>query len=49
MRRTLVVVLAVLGVLGVLAPSAFAQAPAPKVTIDGFLDQTTSWSNNMSI
>ncbi len=49
MRRTLAVVLAVLGVLGVLAPSAFAQAPAPKVTIDGFLDQTTSWSNNLSI
>jgi hypothetical protein len=49
MRRTLAVALAVLGVLGVLAPSAFAQAPAPKVTIDGFLDQTTSWSNNLSI
>jgi len=49
MRRTLVVALAVLALLGVVAPAAFAQAPAPKVTVEGFLDQTTVWSSNASV
>lgn len=49
MRRNLVVGLAVLAFLGVVAPPVFAQAPAPKVTVEGFLDQTTVWSNNMSV
>ena len=43
MRRSLVVVLAVLGML---APPSFAQAPAPKVTINGLVDFVASaWSN----
>ncbi len=42
MRRSLVVVLAVLAILGMLAPPSFAQAPAPKVTINGLVDFVTS-------
>ncbi len=49
MRRTLVVAVAVLAFLGAVVPAAFAQAPAPKVTVEGFLDQATVWSNNMSV
>jgi len=49
MRRSLTVAFAVLALLGVLAPPVFAQAPAPKVTIEGFIDQTTTWDHNMSI
>jgi hypothetical protein len=49
MRRSVTVALAVLALLGVLVPPAFAQAPAPKVTIEGFLDQTTSYTNNISL
>ena len=49
MRRYLSVAVAVLAFLGVLAPPAFAQAPAPKVTIEGLVDQTFTYSNNMSI
>ena len=37
MRRYWVVALAVLTLLGVLSPPAFAQAPAPKVSITGFI------------
>jgi hypothetical protein len=48
MRRSLVVVLAVLVVLGVLAPPSFAQAPAPKVTINGLVDFATTAYKNMS-
>lgn len=48
MRSYLVVAVAVLAFLGVVAPPAFAQAPAPKVTVEGFLDQTTAWSKNVS-
>jgi hypothetical protein len=44
-----VVAVAVLAFLGAVAPAAFAQAPAPKVTVEGFLDQTTAWSNNGSV
>jgi hypothetical protein len=44
-----VVAVAVLAFLGAVAPAAFAQAPAPKVTVEGFLDQTTAWSNNASV
>src|SRR5207245_7981591 len=49
MRRGLTVAFAVLALLGVLAPPVFAQAPAPKVTIEGFIDQTTTAEQNMSI
>jgi hypothetical protein len=50
MRRSVVVVLAVLAILGLLAPPSFAQAPAPKVTITGLVDFVTTayknWSQN---
>lgn len=48
MRRSVVVVLAVLVLLGMLAPPAFAQAPAPKVTINGLVDFVTSAYKNWS-
>ena len=48
MRRSLVVVLAVLAILGLLAPPSFAQAPAPKVTINGLVDFVTSAYKNWS-
>jgi hypothetical protein len=47
MRRTLVVVACLVAVLGTLAPAAFAQAPAPKVTINGLFDQITSAGRNL--
>jgi len=46
MRRTLAVVACVVTLLG-LAPAAFAQAPAPKVTIVGLFDQVTSGGKNI--
>src|SRR5437867_256743 len=46
MRRSVVVVLAVLVTLGMLAPPSFAQAPAPKVTINGLVDFVTSAYKN---
>jgi hypothetical protein len=46
MRRTLAVVACVVILLG-LAPAAFAQAPAPKVTITGLFDQVTSAGKNL--
>jgi hypothetical protein len=46
MRRTLAVVACLVVVLG-LAPVAFAQAPAPKVTINGLFDQVTSTGRNI--
>jgi hypothetical protein len=48
MRRSLVVVLAVLAILGLLAPPSFAQAPAPKVTINGLVDFVTTAYKNWS-
>jgi hypothetical protein len=48
MRRTAVVVLAVLVTVGVLAPPSFAQAPAPKVTINGLVDFVTTAYKNLS-
>ena len=50
MRRSLVVVFAVLVVLGMLAPQSFAQAPAPKVTINGLVDFVTSayWNSDQN-
>ena len=44
MRRSRVLVLAVLAVLS-MAPPVAAQ---PKVTITGFMDSVTSWTNNLS-
>jgi hypothetical protein len=52
MRRVLSV-LAVLVTVGMLAPPVFAQAPAaapaPQVTINGFIQQVTSWTHNLSL
>jgi hypothetical protein len=48
MRRSVVVVLAVLVILGLLAPPSFAQAPAPKVTINGLVDFVTTAYKNWS-
>jgi hypothetical protein len=52
MRRSyLAGALVALLVVVALAPSVFAQAPpapAPKVTITGFLDTVTSWTKNLS-
>src|SRR5262245_43790484 len=42
MRRSALILLAVLVGLGLLAPPSFAQAPAPKVTINGLVDFVTS-------
>jgi len=47
MRRTVAVVTCLVAILGVLAPAAFAQAPAPKVTIVGLFDQITSAGRNL--
>jgi len=46
MRRTCAVLVCVVAVLGLVAP-AFAQAPAPKVTITGLFDQVTSGGRNI--
>ena len=46
MRRTLVVVLALIAAVGLLAPPVMAQAPAPKVTINGLIDFSASVSKN---
>jgi hypothetical protein len=46
MRRTLAVVACLVAILG-LVPAAFAQAPAPKVTIVGLFDQITSAGSNI--
>lgn len=46
MRRTLAVVACVVALLG-LVPAAFAQAPAPKVTIVGLFDQVTAAGANI--
>src|SRR5215475_1147330 len=48
MRRLLVFAVAVVAVFGMLAPPAMAQAPAPKVTITGFIDELGTYTSNMS-
>ncbi|MBI4638876.1 MAG: hypothetical protein HY727_21275 [Candidatus Rokubacteria bacterium] len=48
MRKTVAVAAALVAILGMLAPPVFAQAPAPKVTISGFVDNISSWSHNLS-
>jgi hypothetical protein len=48
MRKTVLALLAVFVALAMLAPPALAQAPAPKVTINGLIDNISSWSRNMS-
>ena len=53
MRRFLTVVASVFVILVLLAPYAGAQTPpagpTPKVTINGVIDNVTSWSKNMSL
>jgi hypothetical protein len=50
MKRTHVVavLLVALALVGLAAPLAYAQAPAPKVTINGLIDQVMSYSRNIS-
>src|SRR5436309_10646040 len=47
MRRTVAVVACLVAILGLVAPAAFAQAPTPKVTINGLFDQITSGGSNL--
>ncbi len=54
MRRFLAVVASVFVILLLLAPYAGAQTtpaagPTPKVTINGLIDNVTSWNRNMSL
>ncbi len=47
MKRTSLAVLVVaLALVGLLAPVAFAQAPAPKVSINGLIDNVTAYTHN---
>jgi len=47
MRRLLVIAVALVAVFGMVVP-AMAQAPAPKVTITGIIDQIGTYTSNMS-
>ena len=48
MRRLLAVAIALVVVFGVMAAPAYAQAPAPKVTINGLVDFVTTYYSNWS-
>jgi len=48
-RTSLAVLMIALAILALAAPLAYAQAPAPKVSITGFIDNVTSYSNNIDI
>jgi hypothetical protein len=50
MKRTSVVavLMIALGLVALAAPMAYAQAPAPKVTINGLIDQVMTYSRNIS-
>ncbi len=47
MRRLLAVAVSLVAVFGLVVP-AMAQAPAPKVTITGTIDQIGTYTENMS-
>jgi hypothetical protein len=47
-RTSLAVLMIALALVALAAPLAYAQAPAPKVTINGLIDNVTSYSNNIS-
>ena len=46
-RTSLAVLMIALAIVALAAPLAFAQAPAPKVTINGLIDNVTSYSQNI--
>jgi len=45
-RTSLAVLMIALALVALAAPLAYAQAPAPKVTINGFIDSVTAYSQN---
>jgi len=47
-RTTLAVLMLALALVALAAPMAYAQAPTPKVTINGLIDNLTSYSRNVS-
>jgi hypothetical protein len=47
-RTSLAVLMVALALVALAAPMAFAQAPAPKVTINGLIDNLTSYSQNVA-
>jgi hypothetical protein len=47
-RTSLAVLMIALALVALAAPLAYAQAPAPKVTINGLIDNVTSYSQNIS-
>ncbi|MGH2605753.1 MAG: hypothetical protein ACRDG5_04110, partial [Anaerolineales bacterium] len=47
-RTSLAVLMIALALVALAAPMAFAQAPAPKVTINGLIDNLMSYSQNIS-
>src|SRR4026208_1617471 len=47
-RTTLAVLMIALAILAMAAPMAYAQAPAPKVTIHGLIDNVTAYSENLA-
>jgi hypothetical protein len=47
-RTTLAVLMLALALVALAAPLAYAQAPAPKVTINGLIDNLTTYSRNVS-
>jgi hypothetical protein len=49
MRRVFTVALSVLAIVAMLAPAAMAQAPAPKVTINGLVDNMATYTKNISL
>ena len=48
-RTSLAVLMLALAILALAAPLAYAQTPAPKVTINGLIDNLTSYSQNIDI
>lgn len=49
MRRPFYVVACVVAVVAMLAPPVLAQAPAPKVTITGLVDNLYNWNRNQNM
>jgi hypothetical protein len=48
MKRIFILALVSLTLIGLMAPASFAQAPAPKVTINGLIDNVGTYTRNMS-